>query len=334
MPDLNYDNPAVKEEFKAIVDFWFGKGVAGFRLDAVKHIYNDNNQKNMEWLRWFTDYCKSKKSDVYLVSEVWDNDQTIEYFYTSDTPSLFNFPFALGQGGDYIRTYVNNAPAGNFAQQVVSWNTKIKNKYSGAIDAPFLSNHDTNRVPSYLGTNQTKLKMAAAMYLLMPGNPFIYYGEEIGMEGSGIDENKRGPMIWSKSNNAGKTNGPSGMNYTWTAPSGGVAEQLADANSLTRFYVDAIKLKNKYPVIHSGIPSVIRTDDAEKISAYKLTGTTATGTTAVGVVHNLNSSDATVTIEGAKKLGGTLLSGSGASGSTLTGTSLTMPGYSTAVIEF
>jgi alpha-amylase len=327
MPDLNFDTPAVKNEFQAIVDFWIGKGVAGFRLDAVKHIFSDQN-KSIAWLKWFTDYCKSKKGDVYIVGEVWDSDTTVLNFYGGGASSMFNFPFALGQGGDYIRTYVNHTPAANFAQQVVSWNVRIKEKYSGAIDAPFLTNHDTNRAASYIG-DEVKLKMAASMYLFMPGNPFIYYGEEIGMNGSGIDENKRGPMIWSTSGNTGKTNGPSGMTYTWNPSNGGVEEQLNNSGSMVHHYIKTIKLKNRYPVFYDGTPAQISTSDNDHIAAYKVTK----GTTTVGIVHNLSSSTQTVTITGAVKLGGGI-NATGGSAPALSGTSLTLPAYSSAVIEF
>jgi alpha-amylase len=327
MPDLNFDNEAVKNEFKAIADFWLDKGVAGFRLDAVKHVYN-NQAKSIAWLKWFTDYCKSKKSDVYIVGEVWSSDSEILNYYESGVPSLFNFPFAFGQGGDYIRTYLSNTPAANFAQQLVSWNSRIKARYAGGIDAPFLSNHDTNRAASFI-SDPVKQKMAAAMYLFMPGNPFIYYGEEIGMAGSGIDENKRGPMIWSLSNTAGQTKGPSGMTYTWTASNGGVEEQLASPGSLTRFYVDAIRLKNRYPQFYGGTLTQIATPgQGDYIAAYRA----SEGSSAVGIVHNLSNTGRTVTITGALKLGGSL----GSSGGTpsLSGTSLTLPAYSSAVIEF
>jgi glycosidase len=328
MPDLNYDNPAVKTEMQSIVDFWIAKGVAGFRLDAVKHVY-DNQAKNIEWLRWFTDYCKSKKADVYIVGEVWDSESTIQNYYTGGITSNFNFPAAQ----NYIPTYVRNAPARNFAQFVVNWNVTIKTKNSAAIDAPFLTNHDIDRFATTIGTDSTRLKMAAAMLLFMPGNPFIYYGEELGMTGDlPKDENVRGPMIWSKTSNTGKTNGPPGNDKPYWNVSG-VAEQLGDANSILRFYIDALKLKNRYPAIHWGSPSMITTTAENSISAYRIN--TGADEKDLAVVHNLSGSGQTVTISGASVIGGTLsASGAAAAKPTLSGNSLTMPAYTTAVIEY
>ena len=64
-------------------------------------------------------------------------------------------------------------------------------------DAAFLTNHDMNRVMSQLKDDENHAKMAAGILLTMPGNPFIYYGEEIGMKGAKPDEQIREPMIWS-----------------------------------------------------------------------------------------------------------------------------------------
>ena len=330
MPDLNYDNPAVKTEMQKIVDFWIGKGVAGFRLDAVKHIYN-NQAKNIEWLRWFVDYCRSKKSDIYIVSEVWDsNESAILAYYESGVPSSFNFRAAEYYIPRYLRGTVT---ANGFARFVVDWDGKIKNKNPAAIDAPFLTNHDIDRFATTISTDSTKLKMAVSMLLFMPGNPFIYYGEELGMTGDlPKDENVRGPMIWSRTDNTGKTDGPSANDKPYWNESS-VAEQLADADSILRFYIDALKLKNRFPAIHAGTPSLLTTTAADSISAYKLSS--GTNGRNLAIVHNLSGTSQTVTIDGASILGGTLTAESASAVKpSLSGDSLTMPAYTSAIIGY
>lgn len=330
MPDLNYDNPAVKTEMQKIVDFWIGKGVAGFRLDAVKHIYN-NQAKNIEWLRWFVDYCRSKKSDIYIVSEVWDsNESAILAYYESGVPSSFNFRAAEYYIPRYLRGTVT---ANGFARFVVDWDGKIKNKTPAAIDAPFLTNHDIDRFATTISTDSTKLKMAVSMLLFMPGNPFIYYGEELGMTGDlPKDENVRGPMIWSRTDNTGKTDGPSANDKPYWNESS-VAEQLADADSILRFYIDALKLKNRFPAIHAGTPSLLTTTAADSISAYKLSS--GTNGRNLAIVHNLSGTSQTVTIDGASILGGTLTAESASAVKpSLSGDSLTMPAYTSAIIGY
>jgi alpha-amylase len=330
MPDLNYDNPAVKTEMQKIVDFWIGKGVAGFRLDAVKHIYN-NQAKNIEWLGWFVDYCRSKKSDIYIVSEVWDsNESAILAYYESGVPSSFNFRAAEYYIPRYLRGTVT---ANGFARFVVDWDGKIKNKNPAAIDAPFLTNHDIDRFATTIGTDSTKLKMAVSMLLFMPGNPFIYYGEELGMTGDlPKDENVRGPMIWSRTDNTVKTDGPSANDKPYWNESS-VAEQLADADSILRFYIDALKLKNRFPAIHAGTPSLLTTTAADSISAYKLSS--GTNGRNLAIVHNLSGTSQTVTIDGASILGGTLTAESASAVKpSLSGDSLTMPAYTSAIIGY
>jgi len=333
MPDLNYDNPALKTEFEHIVDFWIGKGVAGFRLDAVMHIYHER-EKNLEWIRWFTDYCRSKKSDVYIVGEVWPpgSEQVIPLYYEpGGIPSNFNFPAAQ----NYIPTYVRYTPANNFANFVVTWNARIKEKNSAAIDAPFLTNHDIDRFATIIGADSVKLKMAVSMLLFMPGNPFIYYGEELGMTGDlPRDENVRGPMVWSKSNTTGKTNGPSEHDKPYWNDSS-VEEQLADSNSILRFYIDALKLKNRYPSIHWGTPSTLSTTEQDSIAAYKINSEDQGSEKYLAIVHNLSNNSRTVTVSGATALGGTLTAtGAAAAKPSLAGATLTMPAYTTAVVEY
>ena len=71
MPDLNWDNEAVKTEFEQIVQYWLNLGVDGFRLDAVKEFYSGADEKNIAVLTWFNNMVKAKKEDAYLVGEAW-----------------------------------------------------------------------------------------------------------------------------------------------------------------------------------------------------------------------------------------------------------------------
>ena len=93
---------------------------------------------------------------------------------------------------------------------MVTVEQKLASYSDTAIDAPFIGNHDTNRGAGILGYNETKIKAAAGLLLTMSGSPFVYYGDEIGLSGSGRDENKRAPMIWD-SEGTGLTYGPPDM---------------------------------------------------------------------------------------------------------------------------
>jgi glycosidase len=113
-----------------------------------------------------------------------------------------------------ILTSVNNKNTEAIKNQI----KVVAQAYPSLQYGTFLTNHDQDRVYTQLGNDTSKMKLAAAQYLTLPGVPFIYYGEEVGMIGSGADENKRKPMQWTAGTNAGfSTHLPwqtLGTNYT------------------------------------------------------------------------------------------------------------------------
>ncbi len=195
MPDLNLDNPALLEEIKKILAFWLNRGAAGFRLDAVTHYYEDNTSKNTEFLRWLNTQAKAIKPDCYIVAEAWKDESTILSLYESGIDSLFNFPLSNADGALVKALRAKQGAA--LAQRVERYQSRILGRNAKGLDAVFLSNHDNARSAGFLLFKDQQMKLAAALCLTMPGVPFIYYGEELGMSGSGRDENKRLPMPWS-----------------------------------------------------------------------------------------------------------------------------------------
>lgn len=138
-----------------------------------------------------------------------------------------------------------------FGKAMVEVQEKILENNPAAIDAPFFTNHDTGRAAGFLRQDSDKIKMAAAMNLFMNGNVFVYYGEEIGMGGSGKDENKRAPMNWSETEKAGRATGPQGMEMV-DHRFGTVEEQSRDPLSIYNFYKRAIRIRNENPEIARG----------------------------------------------------------------------------------
>lgn len=203
MPDLNYDNPEVRKEMTAIGRYWLEMGVDGFRLDAAKHIFGDfgstlNTQqvknKNLAWWQEFRLGLNAVNPDAYLVGEVWDTPSVIGPYLNDAFDSAFNFDLA----GKLIDASASEKASdiGYALSRIYEFFSKSSNgKFT---DAPFLSNHDQNRVMSTLGGNADHAKTAAAMLLTMPGTPFIYYGEELGMTGKKPDERIREPFPWMR----------------------------------------------------------------------------------------------------------------------------------------
>lgn len=254
MPDLNLDNTDLRGEIFNIAKFWLDRGVDGFRLDAVTSFYTGNNEKNIEFLTWFNNTIKAYKPDAYLIGEAWTDGLVIADYYKSGIDSFFNFPYSQATG-TFVST-INGRTGNDFSKSLADWNALIKQKNTTAKDALFLSNHDNARSAGFLMRNTQKQKMAALLYLIAPGNPFIYYGEEIGMTGSGIDQNKRLPMIWSETIKVGITLPPSGSTQVIEGVAG-VDIQIKDKSSLLNFYKKILAVKTKYPGIARGVMKYI-----------------------------------------------------------------------------
>ena len=252
MPDLNLDSEALRGEIEKITEYWLDMGVGGFRLDAVKEFYTGNPQANIAFLSWFQESVKAQKADAYLVGEAWLDINSYAQYYESGIDSLFNFAFADKDG--IISKVVNGSSAEQYGVVNVSLQSTFGQYNENYIDAPFYTNHDMGRSAGYYaGENSEKqTKLAGAMNLFMGGSAFLYYGEELGMKGSGKDENKRAPMYWSKSDDMeGMCDGPADMD-DFEMKFDSLEEQEQDPDSIYQYYKKVIKIRNQNPEIARG----------------------------------------------------------------------------------
>jgi glycosidase len=287
MPDINPECAAVMDSIYDAAKFWLDKGVAGFRLDAAKHIYQvERSQQNIEFWRAFHNKLKTYKPDVYLVGEVLDGSaDNIAYFYQG-LPALFNFP------NWYNLEWALNNHTGCYYPRDVDDCLKAFAAYNpNYINVPKLSNHDEDRTMSKLDDNVAKAKVAAAVLLTLPGQPYIYYGEEIGMRGmkTGGDENVREPFLWSAGNDAYRT--------TWRTPQYNtdasvlsLARQQIDKNSLYSVYAEFIRLRNTYPALTEGS---LTYPDPAGILPELMIYTRQKGEQRLMVIHNLGTTTRT-----------------------------------------
>ena len=245
MPDLNMDNPKVREEIYEIGRFWLEKGVDGFRMDAAKHIYPDwEADKCHAFWEEFRARMEAIKPDVYIVGEVWTSAEKIAPFFRG-LKANFNFDLCFAIQ-DIVKT-------GKDSKDIVS---KLIQNYeifakenSEFIDATMLSNHDQNRIGSVAEGNIDKLKMSANLLLTLPGNPYLYYGEEIGMKGKKPDENIREAFIWDKrSDDNDRTNWRKPV-YNTDSKTTPLKFQIADENSLFNHYKKMIALRKAVPAL-------------------------------------------------------------------------------------
>jgi len=273
MPDVNFESQALRKDFEAIMDFWLEKGVGGFRLDATGEYYTGAADKNVEVLSWVNGHIKSVDPDAYIVGECWDGLFTYAQYYASGVDSFFDFEFA-GPTGIITKTInfsgeANSAQA--YAKALVRVQKAIREYGENAIDAPFFVNHDMARAAGYMSYDARKVKMAAALNVLMSGSAFVYYGEEIGMTGSGRDENKRAPMYWSADAGAeGMTRGPLDMEPQENQFAS-AEEQMKDKGSIYSFYKDAVLLRNQNPEIARG--TVARLEEVEDLDVAAISKT-------------------------------------------------------------
>ena len=274
MPDLNLYSDAVREEFADITAFWLDLGVDGFRLDAAKEYVSDNVTANVEILTWFNDRVKTQKEDAYIVAEVWTDINTYGKYYESGINSCFDFAFAGNTG--IIATVVNQAkPASAYGNALVNMQEIIGEYSDEYADAPFYTNHDLARGAGYYAGNngESQAKIAQTMNLLMSGDAFLYYGEELGMKGSGKDENKRAPMYWSEDpDEKGMCNGPADMDSI-KMKYGSLETQKEDAHSIYNYVKKVIWIRNHYEAISRGTVTTENELSGEDICVIRKTGT-------------------------------------------------------------
>ena len=254
MPDLNLDNPAVREEIAAILRFWLEEvGVDGFRLDAVTSYYTGNVEQNLSFLNWLADTAHAIRPDCFLVAEAWTDLNTLARYSESRIDSFFTFPVSQAEG--YIAKVLGGRgkQAGKKLGEYVA--LLEETLPANTVPAPFTENHDTGRTVGFTGRgNPAKTKMAGGLLCLMRGAVFLYYGQEIGMVGSGEDPNKRIGMLWTDETST-TLPPPGATRIEYAYPS--VAEQEADPGSLLNYYRAVLRLRREYPAIARGTSRVL-----------------------------------------------------------------------------
>ncbi|MFL5381620.1 MAG: alpha-amylase family glycosyl hydrolase [Longimicrobiaceae bacterium] len=262
MPDLNYDTPAVREEANRVADFWLREmGVDGFRLDAVPYLVEEGNVMSgapgtHHVLRDYQAHLRSVKPDVFTVGEVWDSVGAMLPYYPDQLDSYFAFELA--------DALINAVRRGSSARMLDGY-MRLQRAMPQDRWSPFLRNHDQTRTMTELRGDVAKAKLAATLLLTLPGLPFLYYGEEIGMSGDKPDERLRTPMQWTRA--GGFTTGT-----PWQAPQPdwatvNVESQENDPNSLLDLHRRLIHLRADNRALAGGelVPLAAMSD---QVAAY------------------------------------------------------------------
>ena len=249
MPDLDYHTPEVREEAKRIAEYWLRTmGVDGFRLDAVPYIVEDGDCQmgctgTHEFLHEYAAYIRGIAPEAYTVGEVWGDIDSLMPYYPDQLTSYFGFELA-----DTLIAVVNDGNAAG----LLSGYLRLQKAEPGYRWSPILSNHDGTRSMTRFGGDVARAKQAATLMLTLPGLPFVYYGEEIGMTGDKPDPRLRTPMQWAPKSGVGFTSG-----IPWESPQPdslevNVAAQDADPGSLLNLYRTLIHLRKTNVALATG----------------------------------------------------------------------------------
>ena len=247
MPDLNFRTPAVTAEVEEIARFWLELGVDGFRLDAIQHIVEStggdirNTPETFAWVQDFEAFIKTVNPEAFVVGETWTDAGTVErYLERADLDYAFDYPL-----WNALMDSLQARNAGDLKQHLKA------NGGNAERLATFISNHDQIRPATSLSPLRRevdRLKLAAGLLLTLPGTPYLYYGEEIGLpNGPGErDEEKRTPMRWTAEPGGGFSEAEPWYAFSTDEPAISVAAQTADPDSLLSWYRDLVALRKAH----------------------------------------------------------------------------------------
>lgn len=284
-PDLNWRNPEVVRALHQVLRFWLERGIDGFRVDAVSRLIKDerlrDNPPNPDFRPGQTPdeaqlaiYSRDRPEvhdairgirrvvDAYpdrmLIGEMYlplerlvaYHGENLEGIHLPMNFQLFLRPWDARTVAGLVREYEDALPVGAWP----SW---------------VLGNHDTRRVASRIGPRQARV--AAMLILTLRGTPFLYYGDEIGMEDLRVDPQRahdprekrlpgqglgrdpaRGPMQWDGSEKAGFTTGAPWLPVAANASRVNVAVEREDPASLLTLYRRLIALRKSEPALVAG----------------------------------------------------------------------------------
>ena len=306
-PDLNWENPEVREELYKMVNYWLEKGIAGFRVDAINSIKKDENYLDLpvdgaDGLAYNVKYTLNQPGIEEFLSELAkETFKKYNCMTVAETPMLeyeryndfigedgffsmiFDFSYAdldMTKGGFYYS--LRDIPTIELRDAIFE-SQLTQEKYGWG--APFLENHDLPRsLNKFFGekANETNAKLLGNVFFFLRGTPFIYQGQEIGMDNfvrkdiSEFDDiaskdqyqralgekfsteealyfvnkrsrdNSRTPMQWNESKNAGfseNENVKSWIKLTGSQAVTNVKNQLNDENSIFAHYKKMIDLR-------------------------------------------------------------------------------------------
>lgn len=247
MPDINLANAAATAKLKDVARFWLqDMGVDGFRIDAVGHFFEGPNgewkhaPEAHPWLRDYAAYIRGIAPHAFTVGEVWDNIDNIKPYYPDQLDNYFIFEVA----DDIVRAIRegDGTPLMNAVRRATV-------EFPEGRWSPFVRNHDQTRTMHEFRGDVPSARLASTILLTLPGFPFLYYGEELGMSADKPDPRLRTPMHWTLEPAAGFTRGVPWEPLQPDSFTANVAVQDADPASLLNHHRRLIRLRAAHPAL-------------------------------------------------------------------------------------
>lgn len=297
-PDLNWQHPPVREAMWDVVRFWLDRGVDGFRLDAINWLGKDTRWPNNPFrfgLRGYTRQHHLFDRDQAIAHEVMRELRRLISTYpdvvligeaaadTPDGPASF-----YGQGDDELHLVFD------FRLMKSPWRADAFRQFlsdhvptipKGGWPTIVFSNHDQSRHINRYGAGgdaQGRARAAALLLLTMPGTPFVYYGEELGMRNGMLRyrdlrdpytkrfwpfrpgrDPARTPMQWDASRSAGFTAGRAWLPVSPDYSQLNVAREASDPHSLWSLYRRLLELRRSSPALSLGEHQLIEGSPGE-----------------------------------------------------------------------
>ena len=311
-PDLNFDNPKIREEIKNVAKFWLDLGVDGFRADAVPYLFQregtncENLPETHAYLKELRSFIDQHYSDRVLLSEAnqWPKDVR-KYFGDGDEFHMgFHFPlmpriFMALQKGDAtpIVRILEQTPS---IPDNTQWCTFLRNHDELTLEmvteeerqwmweqyAPDprmrLNLGIRRRLAPLLDNDRRKIELAYSLLFTLPGSPVIYYGDEIGMgDNIWLDDRNgvRTPMQWNSERNAGfssaqpdKLYAPVITNADFGYQTLNVHLQEEDPNSLLNWIRHHLGLRKQYPTFGKGSLKFLSTNNPSVLAYLRQSG--------------------------------------------------------------
>lgn len=290
MPDFNLRNASVLAYHHDSMRFWLNRGVDGFRFDAVGNLVENGPSA---WEGQPENYVIM--GDILSMLNGYQNRYMV--CEAPIDPKGFSASSACGSAFAFGHNYDIVSAAKGSSSAVAA----VANYFTGAPAnmAAMVSNHDAfagDRLWTQLNGNLPQYRLAVATYMLQPGVPFIYYGEEIGMANNNSlsgDWKLRTPMSWTAdTTTAGFTTGKPFRAVSSNVSTNNVAAQLGDANSLLSFYKALISVRKAHPALAAG------SYDNPQANGWTMSFTRSTASETALVAINYGSTASSVNFTG------------------------------------